>query len=325
MKILYLVNGISKTSIPWRWSKYCNVEILSIELFIKRLLSIKRDFDIVHGHHIKAMSIFLFLNSFLKLKSIYTVHGSYLFLSRSNALLLKFIFRFTDRIIFVNQRLYNILPDSYKDIINGRYEVILNGVDINYRYKKIDIYNRFNIDRRDILCFHPARFVKEKNHIRLITAMKPLLERDSRLKLVLAGSGRLKDRIERYVKELEIEKSVIFLGLIERDEVYNFLEHSELFLMPSISEGLNVAFLEAISMKIKIVVSNIEQFTYPLKEYGLKAELLNITFVEPLDENSITIGIRSALEKKRNLKYDCSDFSLESMMYKYENIYKSII
>ncbi|NEW60757.1 glycosyltransferase family 4 protein [Sulfurovum sp. bin170] len=332
MKILYLVNGISKTSIPWRWSTYFNqhfkdnsIELLSIKSALMRLWSIKKEVKIVHGHHIKAMALYLLINSILRLKTLFTVHGSYLFLSKNNARLLKFIFRFSDRVVFVNQILYDTLPTSYKQSIEGKYEVILNGVETNYRYKKTDIYEKFNIEKTDTICFHPARFVTEKNHIRLITAIKPLIEKNPKLKLVLAGNGELQEKIESHVKSLKLEKNVIFLGLIERDEVYNFLEHCELFLMPSVSEGLNIAFLEAISMKTKVLVSDIEQFTYPLKAYNLESKLLNVTFVDPLDENSISEGIESALEQKRNLTYDCAEFSLESMMQKYEKIYQSII
>ncbi len=193
MNIVYLVNGISKTSIPWRWYEYFNrdtedsqIRILPLKKFIKEILTIKR-VDIIHGHHIKAMAIFLFINSIFRIESIYTVHGSYLFLSKSNSILLKFIFHFTDRVTFVNKMLYDVLPTSYKSLIINKYKIILNGVEIDYKYKKIDIYKKFNIKRDDIICFHPARFVKEKNHLKLIEAMKPIVDSNSNVKLYLAA------------------------------------------------------------------------------------------------------------------------------------------
>ncbi|HHB93610.1 MAG TPA: glycosyltransferase [Campylobacterales bacterium] len=328
MKTIYLVNRITKTSVPWRWSEYFNknsknnkINIVDIKLFVKNLKHYKREANIVHGHHIKAMSIFLLLNKRLKIKSIYTVHGSYLFLSKSNALLLKFIFKSSDKIIFVNRTLYSVLPQSYKNIIKDKYEIILNGVEVDYKYKKVDIYQKFNIDIKDKIIFHPARFVEEKNHIRIISALKPLLDKDKKLKLILAGGGKLEDNIKLHIKKLNLSDSVILIGTIERDEVYNFLEKCEIFLMPSVSEGLNIAFLEAISMKSKIVVSNIEQFTYPLEVYNLNPEQLNITFVDPLDEENIYMGISKALSKNRNLECNYQDFSLNIMMKKYDNIY----
>ena len=137
--------------------------------------------------------------------------------------------------------------------------------------------------------------------------------------------SQLKKEIEILIKELGLEGNVLMPGLIERDEVYNFLERCDLFLMPSISEGLNIAFLEAISMHCRVLVSNIEQFVYPLQAYGLDPEDINVTFVDPLDEKAIALGMQSALEKERKYTYDCSDFSLETMMHKYASLYSGLL
>lgn len=332
MKIKYIVNEISITSIPWRWKNYFNryssvidIEMMSVKELGSKFFGMRERTEIVHGHHIKAMALFLVVNVLLRKKSVYTVHGSYLFLSKTNALLLKYIFKCTDKIIFVNKALYDVLPLKIKELIKGKYEIILNGVEVNYKYANIDVYKKFGIGDKDIILFHPARFVSEKNHLRIIDALKSLVEKNNRIKLVLAGDGKLKYEIEDRIRDLRLEGNVMMIGLIERDEVYNFLERCDLFLMPSISEGLNIAFLEAISMHCKVLVSNIEQFVYPLETYGLDPNDINVTFVEPLDEESIALGIESALEKEQNYAYDCSDFSLDAMMHKYEAIYKAVL
>ena len=331
MRLIYLVNGISKTSIPWRWAEFFNrhssllkVEMVSIGDLAKKIAAVNNA-DIVHGHHVKAMALFLFANLFLRKKSVYTVHGSYLFLSGTNAALLRYIFKHADRIVFVNKMLYDVLPDGMKRGIEGKYEIILNGVETDYRFTKTDLFEKFGIGDKEIVLFHPARFVQEKNHLRMIRALKPLVEKDPRIRLVLAGDGRLKKEIEILIKELGLEGNVLMPGLIERDEVYNFLERCDLFLMPSISEGLNIAFLEAISMHCRVLVSNIEQFVYPLQAYGLDPEDINVTFVDPLDEKAIALGMQSALEKERKYTYDCSDFSLETMMHKYASLYSGLL
>jgi len=332
MQLIYIVNDISKTSIPWRWADFfnghsslINVEMMTIRDLFSRIGEIKRGADIVHGHHIKAMTFFLMANLFLKKRSIYTVHGSYLFLSKVNAALLRYIFKKSDRVVFVNKMLYDVLPDDMKQLINGKYEIILNGVETNYSYVKRDVYKTYDVDERDTVLFHPARFVPEKNHLRIISAIKPLVEKNSSIKLLLAGEGRLREEIEDRIRELELENNVMMLGLIERDDVYNFLQRCDLFLMPSVSEGLNIAFLEAISMHCRVVVSDIEQFVYPLKAYGLDPDDINVTFVDPMDEKKIGDAIWSALQKERKRAYDCSDFSLETMMHRYESIYKEML
>jgi glycosyltransferase involved in cell wall biosynthesis len=332
MRLKYIVNGISKTSIPWRWSEYFNkhstaidIKMLSVKDLRKKIFEIKNTIDIVHGHHIKAMVLFLVTNILLRKKSIYTVHGSYLFLSKVNVALLKFIFKYSDKIIFVNKMLYDVLPSEMKEQIKDKYEIILNGVETDFNYVKTDVYKKFNIDPQDTILFHPARFVTEKNHLRIIAALKPLVEQNSKIKLILAGDGKLKKEMQKSINDLKLKDNVIMIGLIERDEVYNFLARCDLFLMPSVSEGLNIAFLEGISMHCKILVSNIEQFVYPVEAYGLDPNDINVTFVDPLDEKAIASGILLALNKEQNYTYDCADFSLETMMHKYEAIYNELL
>ena len=332
MRLKYIVNDVSKTSIPWRWAEYFNthsagidIEISSVKSFLKKIFQIKKTVDIVHGHQIKAMAFFLVTNIFLKKKSVYTVHGSFLFLSKANVSLLKFIFRYSDKIIFVNKMLYDVLPLNMKEQIKNKYHIILNGVETDFNYTNKDVYRQFNINSKDIILFHPARFVSEKNHLRIIRAIKPLVEKNSKIKLLLAGDGKLKNEMQELIHALKLEDNVIMLGLIERSEVYNFLQRCDLFLMPSISEGLNIAFLEAISMHCKIVVSNIEQFTYPLEVYGINPDDINVNFVDPLSVHDISSGIHSSLQKEKSEHYDCADFSLENMMRRYEAVYSDLL
>lgn len=332
VNILYIVNGISKTSIPWRWAKYFNqnsssldIQILGIKKLISALLNTRTNINIIHGHHIKAMFIALIINKLFYKKCVYTVHGSFSFLSKINILLLRYILKKSDKVIFVNQMLYDVLPQKMKNLIRGKYEVILNGVEIDYEYKKIDVYEKYNIDNKNTILFHPARFVTEKNHIRIISAFEAALKKNKNLRLVLAGSGDLENEILDHIKKLKIQDSVKLIGLIDRDEVYNFLEVCDLFLMPSISEGLNISFLEAISMKCRIIVSNISQFTYPIEFYGLNPDKINIGFVDPLDEKNIEHGIMTILDKKLNTTYDALDFSLDTMMRKYNEVYRELL
>ncbi len=331
MKIIFLVNSPSKTSIPLRWSQFFNtnsnqvhVDFMPLNVFLKKINSLKNDCHLVHGHHIKSMFIFLMINIFLKKKSVFTVHGSYLFLSVFNKRLISYIFKKTDKIIFVNKTLYDVLPNNLKKVIESKYEIFLNGVESNYKFEKTDVYSKFNINANDKILFHPARFVEEKNHLRTIEAFKSIADNNPNVKMVLAGDGKLKTEIEAKILELNLSDKIARIGLINRDEVYCFLEKCEIFLMPSVSEGLNVSFLEALSMNCKIIVSNIDQFVYPLQKYNLKNDDLNITFVDPFRIDSIKEGIQGSLNKAKINNCDASDFSLEKMMKSYIEIYKTI-
>lgn len=329
MKVAFLVNSISKTSIPLRWSLFFNeknvaaADVFSLKDFLKSPFRIARAYDIMHGHHAKSMYAFLLLNAFLRKPSVYTVHGSYLFLSGFNKWITGRIFRLSDRIVFVNKTLHDLLPEKEKKAVEGKYAVILNGVEKDYAYQKADVYSKFNIPDGTIL-FHPARFVEEKNHIRLLEAFAIVAARKKDALLVMAGDGKLRPQIEKTIAELGIGDHVLMIGLINRDEVYCFLERCDLFLMPSISEGLNVSFLEAISMKSRIVVSNIDQFVYPLQFHRIEGDTINVSFADPLSPEHIAEAILERISRPRNTGDEGDAFSLDFMAARYAEIYTEL-
>lgn len=331
MRILYIVNNKSKTSIPLRWCSYANMQKMNLHIYIKKyseFVDLIREFyysDIIHGHHIKSMFIAILLNVFFRKPTVYTVHGSTKYLSKVNLLMFNIILHYTDKLVFVNNILHEELNLKQKCIIIDKYEIILNGVELDFNYVKKDVFKKYGVPPMKKYVFHPARFVEEKNHIRILQAFKNLIVKNPGFGLILAGDGILRREIENTLNELGINKDVFLLGTIERDEVYNFLGGSELFIMPSVSEGLNIAYLEAISMGCKILVSNIKQFTHPLRHYNIKPSEINVFYCDPYDINDIERVFTESLSSRKKTGYSAEKFSLFSMLNKYKVMYSKVL
>tara|TARA_B100000787_G_C16198685_1_gene302926 strand:+ start:5482 stop:6474 length:993 start_codon:yes stop_codon:yes gene_type:complete len=330
MNIINLVNSISITSIPSRWtdflnrnSKDSNTSLIELKE-MKKIFSFKKEETIIHGHHVKSMTIFLIFNFFYNYKNIYTVHGSYLYLSKINKTLFSFVINNADFIVFVNTTLYDQLPLKIKNKIVKKYQIIFNGVENECKFENIDVLKKYNLDKKKTYIFHPARFVEEKNHTIVIGGFNLASKINHDLRLVLAGEGKLRPIIEAKIAELKLEEKVNLIGLIDKDEVYNFYKSAEVFIMPSVSEGLNVSFLEALSMNCKIVVSNINQFTQPVESSNFSFDELNITLADPNDIHSISEAfLKSVHKEKLNLKEN--PFSIDNMISSYLNLYKKVL
>jgi glycosyltransferase involved in cell wall biosynthesis len=326
LKVLYVVNRVSKTSIPLQWKESCdgNVDIIGLNKFYLFLSAIISKHDILHGHHIKSSFVMILINCFLRKKVVFTMHGSYKYLSNLNKIFLVFIFKASDHVVFVNQCLYDELPVRIKYMLSNKYKVILNGVETKINYNLSDVLKKYKISNQEVVIFHPARFVPEKNHLMLINSFFLLSKEIENVRLVLAGDGILKNEMEEKIQELGIENQVSILGTISKDEVYSFLHECRVFVMISLSEGLNIAFLEAMSMKCRIVVSNIEQFTYPFEHYNINPKDYNVYFTNPSNVNSMTKILKQSINSSREQKFDFTKFSIHNMLLSYDNIYKKI-
>ncbi len=117
--------------------------------------------------------------------------------------------------------------------------------DISIR-KTLQAENTINI-------IHIGRFNLQKNHTFLIDVFKEIINSNNNYKLFLVGEGELKEDIQNKVKNLNIQDKVNFLGL--RADVNELLQGMNIFLFPSLFEGLPVSFIEAQASGVKCFIS----------------------------------------------------------------------
>jgi glycosyltransferase involved in cell wall biosynthesis len=101
---------------------------------------------------------------------------------------------------------------------------------------------------------HVGSFQTPKNHNFLIDIFKAIHERNIKTVLILVGDGDLRQSIERKVAQLGLSDSVIFTGI--RSDIPNLLQAFDVFLFPSLYEGLPVTLIEAQAAGLKIIASD---------------------------------------------------------------------
>jgi len=102
---------------------------------------------------------------------------------------------------------------------------------------------------------HVGAFKEAKNHYGLISVFEKVLSEDPEACLLMVGDGILRPQIERLVKNKKIERAVRFLGV--RNDVPQIMTLSDVFLFPSVHEGLPLAPLEAGAAGLPVVASRI--------------------------------------------------------------------
>ena len=101
---------------------------------------------------------------------------------------------------------------------------------------------------------HVGRFNIQKNHDFLIKIFNELLKKDVNQKLFLVGEGELNKQIQDQVATLGLEQKVFFLG--SRNDVNELLQGMDVFLFPSLFEGLPVSFVEAQASGVHCFISD---------------------------------------------------------------------
>lgn len=138
-----------------------------------------------------------------------------------------------------------------------KYKIVKNGVDLDkYQYKKkIAEKVKKEINGGDkFVIGSVARFTEQKNHVRIISVFEEYLKINNNSILVLVGDGPNLENIKNLVKEKNLSKCVLFLGI--RDGINEILMAFDLFLMPSLYEGLPFVAIEAQASGLPMLVAN---------------------------------------------------------------------
>jgi len=156
--------------------------------------------------------------------------------------LFKLIFKKADYVQAISKHLANF---GKKMGARCSIEVVPNGVDVK-KFRIQSLKTEANI--KTIITV--SRLVPKNAVDDLIKSLQYL---DFPLKLLILGIGPLEKKLKNLVKKLNLEKKVLFLGLISPNEIPKYLSIADIFVRPSISEGLGNVFFEAMAADVPII------------------------------------------------------------------------
>lgn len=140
----------------------------------------------------------------------------------------------------------------------NKYVCIKNGIETSkYRYNSTirEVYRKIYGIKDDCLVIgHVGRFSTQKNHKFLIEVYRRIVDLNPNSKLVLVGIGETMSAIQDYVNELGMQDNVIFLG--EQSNVCDIMQMMDVFVLPSLYEGLPVVGIEAQASGLRCVFSS---------------------------------------------------------------------
>ena len=175
---------------------------------------------------------------------------------------------------------------------NRSFELIPNGIDVDkFRFSlesRNEIRSGLGLDG----CFvigHVGRFYYEKNHEYILKIFARVHQQLPRARLLLLGEGKLKQEIEAKVREMKLDRAVIFAGLIQNCAPY--YHAMDAFIMPSLYEGLPLTGLEAQCAGLPCLFSSTVSTEVQVSQ--------SVDFL-PIGEENINLWVSRVLEAEQN-------------------------
>lgn len=117
------------------------------------------------------------------------------------------------------------------------------------------VRKQYNIGDDKKILLSVGRLEEEKGFERLLDAFQAIKKND--LILIIAGQGVLMEKLAEKVKNLGLESKVIFSGFVSREDIWNYYQDADIFILLSRSEGLGLVFWEAMHMNIPVIGSKV--------------------------------------------------------------------
>ena len=197
------------------------------------------------------------------------------------------------------------------------FTVVNNGIDTtSFAYdstKRTTFRKSLGIEESDLLVGHVGRFEIMKNHAFLIEVFAMMVARGFSGRLVLAGDGSLRQEIEAQVEKASLSDRVIFLGTIENMPA--FYSGIDLFVMPSLFEGLPFSAIEAQCSGLPCVLSDTISIECKITE--------GVHFIPLSSDKQIWVDVLSSALATRRIRTD-SSIAVRNAGYDIGNVTKML-
>ncbi|MDD6511982.1 glycosyltransferase [Sharpea azabuensis] len=245
----------------YRAPKFNGLNISAYKGWWKDFYKSHPEYKIIHGHVGSTSSIYLSLG---KKYDRYTIAHSHNTMNKGLSIgnieyrILTYRNRYIADFFMGCSKQAGIDRYGKKIANSSRFMVVMNGIDSScYVYseltrKKIREIN--NIKNDTVIIGHVGRFTQQKNHEKVIDVFNSYHHKNTNSVLWLFGVGELENQKKDKVNKLGLSDVVFFKGL--SNEINNEMQAMDVFLFPSIFEGLGIALIEAQATGLPCVVSN---------------------------------------------------------------------
>jgi len=190
---------------------------------------------------------------------------------------------------------------------------------------RVTLRNELRLAGRDRLLVAVGNLYPVKGHRHLIDAVSLLADRYPDLHVAISGRGELEAELRARARDLNLERRVHLLGL--RADVGAILAAADVFVLPSLSEGLPLALLEAMFAGCPIVASNVGEVPRALG--GGQAGLL----VEPANPQALAAALERLLRDPHEARrlgdraaaHARAEYDLARMVDRYADLYKAAL
>lgn len=319
-----------------------NIPFHSIELpkllrtkYLKNLesLYLGEKYDIIHSHG----GVAGFYGRILKkhhteIKSVHTIHGIHYINSRNlirkniSKTIEQYLVQFTDKTICeTHNDFLTAVKNKIADI--SKTDIIPNGVNISkFANLKKDnrLTNELGLNEQNFIIGNISRFDEQKNQKLILQTAYFLVRKYPQMRFVFVGSGNYLQQMKDLARDSNIEEFIVFAG--EQEYLVPYYSIFDIFVFPTLWEGMPYVLLEAMASKLPIICSKIPNLLEVIKP-DFSALVINPTDMDDLFRkiSALYQSIELRNELAQNAMIESTQYDESEIIPKIENVYYGVL
>ena len=297
--------------------------IASIRNFIKG-----NNVDIVQTHGYKSNFYAIFAALFENVHLLATCHPWIKTSRRGKAYakIDKLLLKKFSRIVAISDQVKKEILDA--GIPDNKISIIDNGINLlrfEEQFDTKEIRKQFGIPLESQVIGTVGRLDLEKGHHILLEAAKIVIQKNPSTFFVIVGDGYLKNDLKSRAEQLKIEDHILLPGIIK--EVPKILSVFDVFVLPSLTEGLPMALLEAMAAKKPVIASRVGAIPKVIidNETGILIKPGNANELSKAVIDLLQDKFKADLITKNAYNKIVQEFSSSRMAKQYINIYENML
>jgi glycosyltransferase involved in cell wall biosynthesis len=280
--------------------------------------------EVAHSHEFSMAVYGAWASRLAGVHHVITMHGSRYYAGRlQRRLALRAAIASSDRVVAVSHRL---AEDMSRDLFvrRSRIEMIRNGVR-RARARHTRLREELGLRPDDRLLVAVGNLYAVKGHRYLIDAVALLSDRHPTLHVAIAGRGGLETAITARAGELGVSGKTHLLGL--RSDIPAVLAAADIFVLPSLSEGLPLALLEAMFAGRAIVASDVGEVGTALGhgDAGVLVAPGNPAALAAALDDLLTNPTRTRELGEHARRRAIAEYDVSQMVCRYRSIYEQLL
>lgn len=290
--------------------------------FLATFDALRHDYDVIHYHAI-GPSVPLVIAKLFGRHTVCTVHGLNWKVDKWGGFASRYLklgewvaAKFADDLVVLSETEWNYFVEKY-----NRVPVLVpNAVQFKPTLPCDLIRKKYGLEK-DSYILYVGRISPEKGPRDLVEGYR---KAHTGKKLVLAGPMTQSEYCDQLQKSIAGDPDIITTGYVVGDELRELYSNCKLFVLPSHTEGLSLALLEALSLGARCLVSDIPENTTVTAEFGAEFKTEDTDALARALEKECAAEY-SAQQRRAQISYARGNFDYDVMLDRYEEVYHHVV